>query len=74
LKLQNPAKYQEAMDLIDKKKTLKTYANQLYEQKEPETVMTQVEEVATPSNFFDEYKKTINSDEVKGMQTELADK
>ena len=45
LKLQNPAKYQEAMDAIDKKKTLKTYANQLYEQKEPETVMAKVDEV-----------------------------
>lgn len=73
LRLNNPSKYQEVMDAINKKDIVRTYQNELYETNEQKTIMAQLDEVDWQWSIFEEYKKVINSDEVKALQTEIQD-
>lgn len=73
LRLNNPSKYQEVMDAINKKDIVRTYQNELYETDEQKTIMAQLDEADWQWSIFEEYKNTINSDEVKALQTEIQD-
>lgn len=73
LRLNNPAKYQEAMAAIEQKDIVRTYQNELYKTDEQKTIMAQLDEVSWQGSIFDEYKKTINSEEVIWLQSEIAD-
>lgn len=76
LKLNNPNKYAEVMTDITKRQTLDKYSSQLNWEKQ-ETI-NKATPLAAPlddnTSFFDEYKKAINSDEVKTLNTEMWDK
>lgn len=73
LRLNNPSKYQEVMDAINKKDIVRTYQNELYETDEQKTIMAQLDEADWQWSIFEEYKKVINGDEVKALQTEIQD-
>lgn len=74
LKMNDPNKYAEVMQWVEKKKVFENLKGELYWVEEKKTIMQQVEEPIGTNTFFDEYKKAINSEEVKWMQTEIASK
>jgi hypothetical protein len=74
LKLQNPSKYSEIRWLIDKKSTLNTFKDELYWTETDITSKIDTNINVADDNLFEIYKKTINSDEVKWLQTEISDK
>lgn len=83
LRLQNPNKYAEVMALNDKNSTLAKYGDEL-NGKETSTnpfqsiinnyASNMLSMSTAPSNMFAEYKAAMNSDEMKGMQSQLTDK
>lgn len=74
LKLQNPVKYKEVKETLDKKTVLDSLKSELYGNDTTIQEPVKVEEPVKQGNFFDEYRKTINSDEVKWYKTELSNK
>lgn len=83
LRLQNPNKYSEVMALNDKNSTLAKYGDELNGK---ETSINPFQSIinnyasnmlsmsTAPSNMFAEYKAAMNSEEMKGMQSQLTDK
>jgi hypothetical protein len=83
LRLQNPSKYAEVMALNDKNSTLAKYSDEL-NGKETSTnpfqsiinnyASNMLSMSTAPSNMFAEYKAAMNSEEMKGIQSQLTDK
>lgn len=74
LKVNDPNKYTEVKAEMEKQKTYYNLKNELYETETPKTIMQKIEEPIGSNKFFDDYKTAINSEEVKGLQTEMSDK
>jgi len=73
--MSNPNKYNSVKTLIDEKKTLATYADELYgNETTPSTVIDPLKVTAPDTSFFADYKTIINGPEATGLQTEIADK
>lgn len=83
LKLQNPNKYAELMANIDKKTALMKYDNMLNGEDKENPFQDIIKNwsnnmlnmaIKAPTNIFSEYKEAMNSENIKNLQTELADK
>lgn len=76
IRLQNPNKYNAVKELIDKKNKLTTYANELYGEDTP-TLISQTNplwDVATDTDFFEEYRNVVNGEEATALSTQINDK
>ncbi len=81
LKVTDPAKYEEVTQIINKQKTVKKYQDQ---QLGEETWITPSQEILNKvmgvfdnvvnPNIYDEYKKEVNSDEIKWLSSDLSTK
>lgn len=74
LKVTNPTKYGEVQTAIENKKALQAFKDELYGTKTD--LVDWVADTAvsdTNTSLFDSYKSTIQSDEVKWLQTSMAE-
>lgn len=81
LKVTDPAKYQEVIQNIQKQKTVQKYQEQQIgeeggitpSQEILNNVMSAFDSIINP-NIYEEYKKEVNSDEIKGLSSDLSTK